>query len=194
MSQKVGSGIDKEGQHYIVDRTVYPLKKRGKQGIISACIVLAIVLLIIILSKFNDIRQYRVPYLWKRRAINVIEEVYTKLKAAEAANDNNAQLAFRLAIQSESLLHSALSIIGEETLRRATGVDLNELETKIQAVILATSKHLQNQVAEKNTLMNVKKLTDIGTLDKSIEINKHKIDRLSKNLKSKNRDVVEIKV
>jgi hypothetical protein len=48
-------------------KEVFFLKSRGIQGLVGAALVLGIVGIVVVLSKFNDIRSGRLPFIWRRR-------------------------------------------------------------------------------------------------------------------------------
>jgi hypothetical protein len=150
-----GTSLNSNGEQFVVDRTTYPLKKRGRQGIVAAGIVMIIVVLLIFFSKLNEIRQYRVPFIWKRRAINVLEDSHNKIKAAESTSD--LKLANHFAIQADSLLQSAKTIIGEEALQRITKTNIVGLELKI--------KQVSDSITTK---LNAQKISSSSSIDRSV--------------------------
>lgn len=117
-----------------------PLKQTSKQGLLAAGSVLGFLLVIILLSKVNDVRHHRLPFLWKGRLKKMVTTSNKHIDTGSKLLDSDPHMAHEHAIKAQSLLESAQGLIGSAPLTTMTGYDIEALENSISELLHNTNK------------------------------------------------------
>jgi hypothetical protein len=111
------------------DKT-FLLRKHGLKGLAVAGLVLVVVLIIIMLSKLNEVRHYRVPMIWRKKVRKMIENSAKSLKNSQNSTDKLA--GYHYALEAKTILHSARDLVGDADLSSITNYRLDKLEADIE--------------------------------------------------------------
>jgi ABC-type lipoprotein release transport system permease subunit len=128
---------EKEEKTNAVEDVILPLKRKGAQGLIAAGSVLGVLVLIVILSKMNEIRHHRLPVMWRGRLKRMVSTSAKHLRIAEETTDSG--IAMHHAVQAQTTLESAQTLVGSASLAKFTGMNIEELEKSIEDVITTLS-------------------------------------------------------
>lgn len=107
-----------------------PLRQRGIQGLTGAAIVLGSLLLIVSLSKFNEMRHHRLPLMWRKRLRRMVLDCANHLK--EADQSTSTLTSYHHALAAESLLSAAKGLVGSQGISKITGLNVERLEGDIE--------------------------------------------------------------
>jgi hypothetical protein len=160
------------------------LKKHGIRGIIVAASVTAVVVLIILISKWNDVRQQRVPSIWKGRLRSIVKDCSGAVKLAKES-ERNPEIAIQHTIQAKAMLDDAKKIAGTTDLAKISGFDMHALEAEIDMLsvrYLSLPASFSEEVPE-NTKERKESVRD--TARRLYESQRTKTPKYIKTIKSK---------
>lgn len=94
-----------------VSEKIYnPFRRRELQGVAGASIVLGVLLVIVTLSKLNEARHHRLPFMWRKRLRRMVLDSANHLKEAELSTSTLA--SYHHAVAADSLLSAAKNMVG----------------------------------------------------------------------------------
>ncbi len=109
------------------------MKRNGVRGVIVAVVVTTVAFIIILISKWAEVRQQRVPFIWRSRLKSMIQDCATSLKLAHEATVPGT--SYKHAVEANSILTSAKKLVGTGDLSKMSGYDISKLESEIEALL-----------------------------------------------------------
>lgn len=109
------------------------MKRNGIRGIIIAVVVTGVAFLIILISKWNEIRQQRIPFVWRNRLKSMISDCTNALKLAQDASSHGT--SFKYAIEAHTILNGAKKLVGTTDLSKLSGYNISKIESEIEALL-----------------------------------------------------------
>jgi hypothetical protein len=131
------------------------LRKKTKESLISVAAVMAVVLLIIFLSKWNHTRHQALPTSVRRRLKSGVVTAAKHLKFAE--NSPDAYISFHHALTADSMLKALKDLTGEDTLENITGFNIAKLEESIESLMNDKAQAAETQAKAKKLTPQTKK-------------------------------------
>lgn len=113
--------------------TNFIFRSRGNLGIAGGVSVMVILIIVIVLSKMNEIAHSRISLATKRRLKNVVLTAAKHLRQSEESK--NKQISYYHALSADTTLKSAKLLAGGSSLSRITGYDIDSLETNIEKIL-----------------------------------------------------------
>lgn len=150
--------VEASGDNVSEHCETFLLRKHGTKGIAGALVVLAVVIVLIFLSKLNEVRQYRVPMVWRKRVRRMIEASAKQLKMAQDAN--HPSIAYHHALEAETTLRAVKNLVGEADLSSLTNYHIGNLESEIDNVLSTNIPEEFHAMAKNN---NIKGGVDLKT-------------------------------
>jgi hypothetical protein len=123
------------------DKQALVMVSRGKQGLIGAAIVFSVFLLIISLSKANDIAKRRLPMMWRMRLRKMIRDAIERVEQARETSDQVEK--YKNLVYADTLLDSAKRLVGTGTLSEMAAMDVTQLEYDIEEGLAETQRSLK---------------------------------------------------
>lgn len=120
-----------------VPSTAAGLNRRGTRGLVGAAAVWLALLLVVALSKLNEVRQQRLPSRWRARIRGMVLESARNLRVAEETLE--PYVAYGHALRADAMLQSAQSIVGPADLTNLAGLDTERLAEDIQRFLDSSS-------------------------------------------------------
>jgi hypothetical protein len=117
------------------------LLSRGKQGLIGAGVVMSLFLLIVVLSKANDIAKRRLPMMWRMRLRKMVQESINAVKLAKESDDEVER--HRNLIAADTYLETAKRLVGTGSLADMAGIDIAKLETDLERELARSTNTLK---------------------------------------------------
>lgn len=137
-------------ENITTEDAILPLKRKGTQGLIAAGSVLGLLFIIVMLSKLNELRHHRLPFLWRGRLKRMVNTSAKHLRIAEETKDGG--IALHHVIQAQTMLESAQTLVGTASLSKFTGLNIEELERSIEDVLTTLkSPHTTKASSTQNT-------------------------------------------
>jgi len=109
------------------------MKKNGIRGVIVAIVVVASAVLLILISKWNEVRQERIPFVWRNRLKSMIQDCVSTLKMAQESTV--AGTSYKYALEANVLLNSAKKLVGTADLGKLSSLDVSKLESEIESLL-----------------------------------------------------------
>lgn len=111
-------------------------------GIFIAIGVTLATLAVILLSKLNDVRKQRMPRAWKSKLKRMVIQSARRLKLAEEVSPNPA-MSYLYAIEANTMLESAIDLVGISHLQHLTNYDIEKLSRDISHFLEQTVQRQQ---------------------------------------------------
>lgn len=108
-------------------------KRNGIRGVIVAVVVVGVAFLIILVSKWNEIRQQRVPFVWRNRIKGLVNDSAEALHLAQEATAPGT--SYKHALRAHSILSDVKKLVGTVNLSKLSGYDISKLESEIEALL-----------------------------------------------------------
>lgn len=105
------------------------LKKRSRQGLIGAGVIFSIFVITVLLSKFNEIRHHRVPFIWKKKIERMIKDVQRNVTLCENATSEIER--FQRISDARCVLETAKKLTDPISLKKLSRIDVDMLEDKV---------------------------------------------------------------
>ena len=115
------------------------LQKHGYRGIIVAACVLTVAFLVIIISRWNEVRQQKVPMIWRNRLKAMIKDSANSLTMSREASTPGTALKY--AIEANTTLSNARKLAGTVDLAALSGYDIAKLESEVETILRRTISH-----------------------------------------------------
>lgn len=109
------------------------LKSQGMRGIIVAVSVVGVAFIIIVLSKLNEIRLHKVPYVWRGKLKSMVKDSVNSLKMARETS--NIGTSHKYALEASITLADAKRLVGTSDLGKISGFDVSKLESEIDSLL-----------------------------------------------------------
>lgn len=113
------------------------MRRNGLRGLLVAASVLVFSIIVILLSKWNEVRLQRVPVVWKNRLKGLVHNSTVALKLARSAPNNKEQQ--RYAEDARLILSSAKMLAGTVDLSKLSSYDVATLDTEIDSILQNTT-------------------------------------------------------
>lgn len=126
------------------------LKHKGITGLIAASVVMAVLFLIILLSKLNEVRHNRVPVLWNAKLKKMAKQATKHLKEARDAKDET--MAIHHAYQAKALFDSVHDLVGSASMAKICGIDIPGMEAAIEKALHEVAPHTAEEHDNNNTI------------------------------------------
>lgn len=144
-------GINNSKQDGIV--FLQRMKTKGMMGIYCATGVMLVVVVIVLLSRLNEIRNYRVPNYWRRninRTIRQIREQFYRLKESQDVSNEKIELQ-RLMTELATLK----KISSGADLAQISKIDLESLEMNMDNEMRRVNTVIEEENRERTMKLNV---------------------------------------
>lgn len=109
-----------------------PLKRKTQYAIIGAIITVTVVVIVIIFSKLNEVRNHKVPMVWRNRVKDVMRNVDKFVKLAKA--EPNSANTYHNITKAIVYMEAAKQLVGIEALPKLSGYDIGKLEVEIDGI------------------------------------------------------------
>lgn len=120
---------------------LHPLKRKGIQSVIIAGIVLLILIVLVGLSKFNEVRHNRLPFSWRSRLKQIVIDSATNANLANEVKD--VRKSYHHLITAKTMLQMAQRLVGSGNLSSLTGMNIESLEQYINDNLLKVGKKMK---------------------------------------------------
>lgn len=109
------------------------MRKNGIRGIIVSISVIVFFIFIILISKWNEIRQEKIPFVWKKKVNLLLDECNNTINLAN--KESEPKKIYKYIIESNTIFKTIKKIIGKNKLDKNFEDNLIKIENQLNEML-----------------------------------------------------------